>query len=275
MAKIGRELHGSRPFLLQARRQPLIPNRVEDLDTLVRRVDEDRWLAARFAPPLVRERLIALCAVNYEIARTAETVREGALGAIRLEWWREGLEAVGGGKAPRVHPALEALNRTLVHRSAALEMQQIVAARVLDFEAQPFATWADCDGYLDATAGVLMRVSIAQCSAPGEAPEAFINSAGRAWGYTGLLRAADFWRARGRSALPREGGEIAAMRRRAKSHYEEARALAAALPQEVFAAIGYLALVPGYLKASERGRAERPLLLRQLKLIASSATGGV
>ncbi|MBC8107455.1 MAG: squalene/phytoene synthase family protein, partial [Anaerolineae bacterium] len=62
-----------------------------DLGTLVRRVDEDRWLASRFAPAPVRERLIALYAVNYEIARLSETVREAPLGDIRLEWWRSAL----------------------------------------------------------------------------------------------------------------------------------------------------------------------------------------
>ncbi|MBK8544168.1 MAG: hypothetical protein IPL62_11845 [Caulobacteraceae bacterium] len=50
---------------------------MDDLDTLVRRVDEDRWLAARFAPPLVRERLIAIYAVNYEIARRRPCVKQG------------------------------------------------------------------------------------------------------------------------------------------------------------------------------------------------------
>ena len=247
----------------------------EDLDTLVRRVDEDRWLAARFGPPLVRERLIAIYAVNYEIARTAETVREAALGAIRLEWWREGLDEIATGKTPRVHPALEALSRTLKDRSAAATMQEIVRARAADFEPQPFAAWSDVDAYLDATAGALLQMSIDQCEAPRGAPDSFVRAVGRAWGYTGLLRASEFWRARGRSALPRDGGDFAQMRVRTRAVYEEARTLASALPQEVFPAIGYLALVRGYLKAIEQGRNDRPLIARQSSLIIASATGRV
>lgn len=247
----------------------------EDLDTLVRRVDEDRWLAARFAPPRVRERLIAIYAVNYEIARTAEIVREGALGAIRLEWWREGLAEIAEGKAPRVHPALEALSRTLKDQKAAVALQEIVGARGTDFESQPFKAWCDVDAYLDATAGVLLEATIHQCEAPLEAPAAFAKVAGRAWGYTGLLRAEAFWRARGRSALPRDGGDFAEMRVRARRYYEEAHRMTLALPQEAFPAIGYLVLVPGYLKAIEKGRSERPLIARQLSLITASATGRV
>ena len=66
----------------------------EALDDLVRRVDEDRWLASRFAPADVRARLIALYAVNYEIARTAEVVREPGVGDIRLAWWRDALAEI-------------------------------------------------------------------------------------------------------------------------------------------------------------------------------------
>lgn len=247
----------------------------EDLDTLVRRVDEDRWLAARFAPPDVRARLIAICAVNYEIARTAETVREAPLGAIRLEWWREGLEEISGGIAPRVHPALDALSRTLKDRSAAAELQRIVGARAADFDPRPFTTWSDVDDYLDATAGVLMQLCVNQCEASRPASLSFIRAAGRAWGYTGLLRASEFWRARGRSALPQNGGDVAEMRLRARANYDEARKVAPALPQELFPAIGYLAFIPGYLKAVEKGRSEPPLISRQISLIVASATGRV
>lgn len=245
----------------------------EDLDTLVRRVDEDRWLAARFAPPLVRERLNAIYAVNYEIARTAETVREPGLGAIRLLWWREGFEEIVAGKPPRVHPALEALARSLTDKTALAALQQIADARALDFEPQPFATWDDVERYLDVTAGALMAACAAQCEA--RAPDAFVKAAGRAWGYTGLLRAAEFWRARGRSALPKDGGDVAEMRQRARSSYEEACALVPSLSQELFPAFGYLALVPGYLKSIEQGRDGRPLLMRQLMLVAAAATGRV
>ncbi|MEQ1820798.1 MAG: squalene/phytoene synthase family protein [Terricaulis sp.] len=246
----------------------------EDLDTLVRRVDEDRWLAARFAPPDVRARLIAIYAVNYEIARTAETVREGALGAIRLEWWREGLEEISRGIAPRAHPALDALSRTLKDRGAAAEMQKIVGARAADFDPQPFRTWSDVDDYLDATAGVLMKVSVDQCAAPRVASPLFVRTAGRAWGYTGLSRASEFWRARGRSALPHDGGDVTEMRSRARANYDEARKLAPGLSHELFPAIGYLALTRGYLKAIEKGR-EQSLIARQVSLITASAIGRV
>ena len=68
---------------------------MDDLDSqLVRRTDEDRWLASRFAPADVRADLIALYALNYEVARTVEVVSQPTLGDIRLAWWREAIAEI-------------------------------------------------------------------------------------------------------------------------------------------------------------------------------------
>lgn len=245
---------------------------MEDLDALVRRVDEDRWLASRFAPPEVRVKLVALYAAYYEIAHTTEAVREAALGDIRLEWWREGVVEIAEGRAVRTHPALSALNQS----GAPIDvLPGIIAVRARDLDATPFATWDELDAYLDGTAGALMRGAIAAC-APGEAVASaeFVRHGGRAWGYAGLLRSAAHWRARGRSVVPREGS-LDAMRQRAAAAYGAARAASSLVPASAFAAIGYVAFVPGYLKALARERNDTPLFARHLRLIASSATGRV
>ncbi|MGD9981069.1 MAG: phytoene/squalene synthase family protein [Hyphomonadaceae bacterium] len=245
---------------------------MENLDQLVRRVDEDRWLASRFAPAFVRERLTAIYAVNYEIARTAETVHEAALGDIRLEWWRSALEEIAQGEKPRAHPALEELARTMKDPLHATLLQEIVTARRADLDPRPFANWVAVEAYVDATAGVLMHVSAEQCAAPRAPSEAFIEAAGRAWGLTGLLRALEFWRAKGRSPLPREGGDATELAARARAAYEAAQALAISIAQEAFPAIGYVALVPGYLRTGGR---QRSLFGRHARLIAASATGRI
>lgn len=272
---MGRRLSRLRPFLLQPNPHRLIPNPVDDLDHLVRRVDEDRWLASRFAPAPVRERLTAIYAVNYEVARTAEIVSEGALGDIRLEWWREALAEIRDGKPPRSHPALVTLHRTLKRREAAAIFEEIIAARSKDLEPAPFMTWDALESYIDATAGGVMRLAIEASGAPGGEAGAFVLPAARAWGYAGLLRAAPYWRAKSRSAVPRYGGSAEAMLERARGYYEQARPLARGLSSNVFPAIGYIALMPGYLGALDRGRYETPAFMRQAALVAASATGRV
>ncbi|HVY86682.1 MAG TPA: squalene/phytoene synthase family protein [Caulobacterales bacterium] len=235
----------------------------------MRRADEDRWLAARFAPARARAHLNALCALNYEIARTAESVTQAPLGDIRLAWWREAIDEIYAGKTPRAHPTVQAFAAAVTEAGPPREpIEALIAARAADLEPAPFATWADLERYVDATAGGVIRVALALC---GGANEAFAASAGKAWGYAGLVRVAPFWKARGRVLAPRDADAArieSDLRARAQVALAEARAMAPKLPDTLFPAYGYVALVSSYLR-----RAQRPLLLRQLTLIAAAATG--
>lgn len=241
---------------------------MEDLSTTVRRVDEDRWLASRFAPPKVRERLIAIYALNYEIARSAETVSTPALGDIRHAWWREALDEVHGGKPVRAHPVLDAYARA--HAEAPFLLQPwlaMIEARGADLEPAPFASIEALTRYVDATAGGLMHLAVAAIDASAPARTlAFIQPAARAWGYAGLLRAAPVWQVRGRSL----GVDAEILKRAGREAHRQAQALAREQPAQLFPAFGYVALAPRYL----RDPARAPLLIeRQFRLVAASATG--
>jgi 15-cis-phytoene synthase len=247
----------------------------KSLDDLVRRVDEDRWLASRFAPADRRERLIALYAVYYEIARSAE-VSEPGLGAIRLAWWREAIaEAVLGGPT-RAHPALQAFVSIGFGVGFYQALQRIVDARGADLERAPFANWDDVDAYLDATAGLLMQYAIALCGPPvfREGQESFVRAAARAWGLTGLLRAQPFWEARGRQLFP-PGGDAAQMLERARASYQECRWFAKNLHSGAFPAFGYVATLPVYFRALAQSKRETSQLGRKAIMIGASATGRV
>ena len=71
---------------------------------IARKADPDRAIAALFAPPDTRDDLFALFAFNAELARIADQVTEPGLGAIRLQWWREGIERGGGRRGDRAIP---------------------------------------------------------------------------------------------------------------------------------------------------------------------------
>lgn len=243
-----------------------------DLDALVRRVDEDRWLASRFTTPDRRADLMAFYALNHEIALTAERVSEAGIGDIRLAWWREAVAEIYAGGSVRAHPALTAYAQLARDIELPREpLDALIEARGKDLEPAPFADWAELDAYLDATAGNVMRLALAICG--GEA-EPFVREGARAWGYTGLIRAHAFWKARGRTFLPRDGGTLGAIRVRARQAYAEASALSHKLPPAAFPAIGYVTLVPAYRKAMKRGR-ELSLWSRQWRLVFASARGGV
>jgi phytoene synthase len=243
---------------------------MNDLDKQVRHHDEDRWLASRFAPADMRARLIAIYALNHEIARTADVVTQPAIGDIRLAWWREALDEIAQGKPPRAHPLLQAIAEDDARSSV---WERLIAARGKDLDAAPFGTWRALEDYVDATAGGVMRMAMAACGVDAEPHEPLVHAAAQAWGCVGLLRAEAHWRARGRALLPREGRALEEMSARVRRAMGEVRALSARLPAAAFPAVGYVVLAPDYLRAHERGHDGAPLLLRQFRLIASAATG--
>lgn len=243
------------------------------LDAEVRRVDEDRWLASRFAARDARERLVALYAVNYELARTSEVVREPGIGAIRLAWWRDAIAELAAGRAPRGHAALEALAAAGVDAADAELWRGMVEARAADFEAAPFSSLREMEHYVGATAGALMRLALAACGVRGDAAGLLAVDAGATWGLTGLLRAEPHWRARGRRLMPGEACSHADILTKAREAHARAAGRLRQLPAQAFAAVGYAALAPAYLDALERGREPPPLFVRQLRLVFAAATG--
>ncbi len=82
----------------------------DDFDDRLKRTDEDRWLASRYAPQSHRALLVAVYLLNQELQRTLQT-QEPMLGKIRLQWWRETIEQLAGPGPVRRHDLAEELER--------------------------------------------------------------------------------------------------------------------------------------------------------------------
>lgn len=105
----------------------------EAVDLRVKRVDEDRWLSSRYAPQPQRKRLIALYAFVYELARVRTVVTEPGLGAIRFQWWRDALDEIAKGHAPRQHDVVRAVAEVMLPLE---RLNQLISAYEGAFEAQ-------------------------------------------------------------------------------------------------------------------------------------------
>jgi phytoene synthase len=226
----------------------------ETLDALVQRVDPDRWLAARFAGRR-REDLSALYALNYELARVAETVSTPLLGDIRLAWWREGIE----GEQKRVHPVLEALGGVPGVDTGLLTA--MVDARGPDLEPEPFADEDALVAYIDGTAGNLMAAAARLLDAAAQ--PAMVTGAARAWGWAGLWRAGPAWRARGRRWTPLTWAEVdeveiaAHVAHRVDAALDQAAEEMKALPVAAFPAVAYATFARGYVRGAKAGDLEK------------------
>lgn len=79
------------------------------LPNMIRERDRERWLAILWAPAAARAALVAISAIDLEMARVVTEARDAMLAEIRLAWWREQLVALARGAAPPPQPILRAL----------------------------------------------------------------------------------------------------------------------------------------------------------------------
>lgn len=166
-----------------------------------RRHDADRLACALFAPPPARRGLVALLAFNLELARLRDHVREPMLGAMRLQWWRDGLDGIYAG-TPRVQPVAMALADTVARHSLPRPvLEALIDGRERDFDPEPFADLAAVEAYVSGTSGALGAAMMAVLGGDMAAQD-LARRAGTAFGLVGLARAVPFHAGQGRWLLP-------------------------------------------------------------------------
>jgi phytoene synthase len=266
---------------------PVLANR---LAAAVRAADPDRYFATLFAPAPQRAYLFALYAFNAELARVAENVREPMLGEIRLEWWRESVEAASKGVS-RNHDVARGLTALFAARSLAVaDFEALIAARAFDSSPDHLADFAALESYLASTSGAVMRLAarlLAGDPAPGTAQG--LRDAGLAYGLTGLLRALPFHSRRHKLYLPldllsaldltpdaffhlaQKDSRLEAVVRQVSFRARDAFAAArrAPKPGAALAAVLPAALVPVYLRRLPTGK-DVPIHRRQMALLGAA-----
>jgi phytoene synthase len=184
------------------------------LADVARAGDYDRYLTVLFAPVEGRPALLALIALNLELARVRDAVVEPMIGQIRLQWWRDALaEALAG--TPRNHEVLQAIAASRDRLDAAL-IEEMIDAREIEL-GEPPATLAEFERYAAGTSGALAEAMAVALDAK-EATQAAARDAGTAFGMIGVLRAVRWQVERGRVLLPADvlaqsGASLDALRR--------------------------------------------------------------
>jgi len=228
-----------------------------DLDALIRRVDQDRWLASRFVSDAeARADVVALYALNYELSRAAEVASQPLIGEMRLAWWREALEEIFEGRPVRRHPVALALAGVVRRRGLdRAELEALVDGRLRELEPWPLGE-GEVSDYLDATAGCLMTLAT-KALAPETRGD--LRPAARAWGLAGLTRLG--------GRLP-PGWDEGAIQARVAEALRAADAVLRGLPVAAFPAVAYAALAKPY--AAGRALSE---LGKRLRLTWAVARG--
>lgn len=170
----------------------------------VRRLDRDRYLCALFAPREARPALLALAALNLELARVREAVSEPLLGEIRLQWWRDAIAGIYAGEAAAHPVALALADAVAGHGLTRAHLDRLVDARALDLTDEPPADLAALEDYAEGTAASLVRLGCEALGVRATAAHAAARHVGIAWALVGLVRAVPFHAAQRRLYLPRD-----------------------------------------------------------------------
>ena len=192
--------------------------------SLVERGDPDRFLACMAAPAAARAQLWPLYAFNLEVARAPLASAEPLIAEMRLQWWRDAVEAICAGGVVPAHetagPLAEVIGRAGLPGPV---LMQMVDARRWDIGRSGFADFAALAAYLDATAAGLMWLA-ARALGAGAQAEQTVRALGWASGLANWLRAVPELEARGRVPLAdRRPAAVAALAAAGLQRLDDAR----------------------------------------------------
>ena len=237
MCDWGRPSTGRRPrgLGLAAALRYLAAMSIDACATLVQRGDPDRFAAVMAAPVWARERLFPLYAFNLEIARAPWVAQEPLVAEMRLQWWRDVVEATQSGAA-KAHEVAAPLHALIVEADLPVPvLDRLIAARRWDCWREPFEDRAALEAYLEDTGAGLMWLAARALGAPDGA-EAAVRDYGWAAGLANFLRAVPELQARGRQPLP-AGVDIADLAGQGLDRLAAARAARKTLPKDASPAL--------------------------------------
>lgn len=241
---------------------------------LVRREDPDRAVSLAFAPADRREALTALYAFNIETARVRDQISQPLPGEIRLQWWRDTLEAVSTADAALAgHPVAQVLAQAMREHSLPFQaFDRFLEQRIFDLYDDPMPSRGDFEAYAGGTASTLITLAclILDGSAARQASDA-AGHAGVAQVAAGILRLLPIHRRRGQVYIPADvlsasgcsreqllAGEsepsaraVQAMIAFTRQHFAAYRAASASLPDLLRPAFLPAELTPLYLDRIE------------------------
>jgi phytoene synthase len=242
----------------------------------VREHDPDRYLATLFAPAEAREALFALYAFDHEISRVRRLVNEPVAGLVRLQWWREALDAIAADRPP-AHPVVLAVHARW-NRFAPLRprLEAAIGAREQELTGEASADLVALERLLAASSGEITLAALNLLGVHAEPAPTAAGHLGLALGLVRLLQGLPGDLRRGRVPLPSTllarhqldpervdptaaealRPAVADLMARAREHLRQARRRRHAIPRRGLAALLPAPLLDAYLRRLARARCD-------------------
>lgn len=165
-----------------------------------RDLDYDRYLAALLSPARARDALMTVAAFHGEIARIPTSVREPAMGAIRLQWWRETLGT--DATSPTGSPVADRVRHDIASGELPIaEVLSIIDAYETLLQPGALADAAALGAFLDASQGAAFRLSARILGSEDGFARGIVGAAAQSYGRVQLMRALPLLLAKGHNPL--------------------------------------------------------------------------
>ena len=223
---------------------------------LLRNKDQDRWLAAQYAPEDQRRHLTALYAFFCELRRIPASVSEPPLGEIRLQWWRDAFQEIRDGKLPRAHPVVGEIAKSgLADPKFEDAIASLIDAGARPLYSEEFEELADLEKWLATIGGAIDGLAVRMLGGDVET----INAAIRAGTGFALAREGRHW-------APRFGSDISQL---SVAIAKETASQLKSASGDIAPALLHLALTRAYAK-----RHDAPFDLKKRVLLFSAMAFG-
>jgi hypothetical protein len=145
----------------------------------VYRLDRPGFYLSLFAPQPQREGLLALYALNVELAGVHRSVSEEMIGHIRFAWWQETLEKLYAGVAPQGHPVLQALQPVI---DGGYMPQNILSLLVESYRDHYPHVPPEMDGIMEKIAVTYLRLACPEAEAAWHKAHRIVTRHRARWG---------------------------------------------------------------------------------------------
>lgn len=220
-----------------------------------RQLDHDRYLSALLAPKTARDNLLTLAAFHGEIARVPVSVHEPMMGAMRLQWWRDVLEAPASEVTGS--PVADQLRRAVATEVFAPDELTSIIDAYEQLLHPASLTWPEAvPAFADAGQGAAFRLAARLLGNVSSEDTAVIDAVAQSYGRVQLLRALPLLLAKGHNpfgdgTIADWGPVVQPVMREARAALARVRELSRGRMGAILPALLPVALVEPYLAALE------------------------
>jgi len=163
---------------------------------LHRKYDSPSYTLQTFIPAAARDAYLAIRAFNVDIARVADSVSNPAIGAMRMQFWRDNINRTFAGSPPK-QPAAVLLAHALEdlgHRTGGKGrlskpwFMKIISTREQYINNPPYPTITALESYAENTYSTLLYLTLSALPLTSITADHLASHIGKATGITAILR---------------------------------------------------------------------------------------